>query len=188
MHRPHGRLVLRDDRFEAAPALVYVAIQTADEAYVGVAIDKDFHVHQAAHLRVEEDEDAFDDDNRARLDVNRFGLARMRGVVVGRLLDALAGAQGFEMIRHQIDVDGVGVIEVDFVPQLKRHIAEVAIVSVLLQINHIAGADRSDDLLRNRRLAGTRAATYANDHKKHSNMLTGRYAERRKGERAKGRK
>src|SRR5690349_449356 len=70
VHRPHGRLVLRDDGFDGAAALVDVAVEAADEAYVGVAVYENLHVHQAAHLRIEEDEDAFDDDDRARLDVN----------------------------------------------------------------------------------------------------------------------
>src|SRR5258708_32070214 len=56
------------------------------------------------------------------------------------------------------------MVVVDSVPKVERHVAEVSIVRVLLKINDVTGANRSDDLLRNGRLARSRTPADTDYH------------------------
>src|SRR5215467_2693301 len=58
MHWPDGHHVLFDHRLERPPSLMNVAIQPANEANIGVGIDKNLEVHQAAQSRITEDQDS----------------------------------------------------------------------------------------------------------------------------------
>src|SRR5262249_43020532 len=142
MHRAHGVGILLDHGLERPPALVNISIQPANEPNIGIGIDKDLQVHQSAQSRVAEDQDSLEDDYRPGLDMGDLGPARMRLVVVDRLLYWLAGFQRFNMIDQQIGVESIRMIEVDVVAQLDRHIAQVAIIGILLQVDHARGADR----------------------------------------------
>jgi hypothetical protein len=68
------------------------------------------------------------------------------------------------VVYKQLGVEGVGMVVVDSVPKVERHIAEVALVRVLLKIDDVTGANRRDDLLRNGRLARARAPADTDYH------------------------
>ena len=64
------------------------------------------------------------------------------------------------------------MVVVDSVPKVERHVAEVAIVRVLLKIDDVTGANRRDDLLCNGRLARARAPA---DTDYHSVVIIAKY-------------
>ena len=69
-----GRTVLMycaHDRFEAATALVDIAVQASNKTNVGVGIDIDAHIHQFAQFRLGKDQNAFDQDDRRGIDTVR---------------------------------------------------------------------------------------------------------------------
>ena len=91
-----------------------IAVEPSYEAYVRVGVHKYLEVHQAAHLRVDKNQDAFNDDYRPGLDVNRLRLSRVTGIIVDGLLDPFTGAQRFEVIHQQFGVECIGMVVVDF--------------------------------------------------------------------------
>jgi hypothetical protein len=170
VHRAHGRRVLRYDRFNRPASLVHITIQASYETDVRVGVYKYFQIHQRAHLRIDEYEYAFDDDYRSRLDGNSCGPSRVRGVIVNGLLDAFARAQRFDVIHHQVCVESIGVIEIDLVAQFYGHVAEVAVVRIVLKKNYVVAANRIYDLIGYCGLAGTSPAA---DTYYHSAYYTG---------------
>lgn len=110
VHGAHGGEVLFDDRFLGAPALVDVALQAADEAEIGVGVDKDAHVHLLAQIFITKDEDAFDEDHAGWLQCDLFAAARVGGKVVDWNLYSVAVAQLGQMLDQQRRVEAVGVI------------------------------------------------------------------------------
>ena len=65
----------------------------------------------------------------------------MRNEVIDGTLDALAGAQIFQIAQHQCAVEGVRMIEIDLMPLIERHGVQIAIIGILLQIGDIRVAD-----------------------------------------------
>src|SRR5262249_40770268 len=104
MHRSDRRHILRDDRFDAAPALVDVPVQPPYEPDVGIGVDKYLQVHELPQLRVYQYEQSLDDDHGPRIDVHHLGLSRMSEIIVDRLLDAFARAKGLQMVYEQTGV------------------------------------------------------------------------------------
>src|SRR5262249_11357324 len=84
-----------------------------------------------------------------------FRFARMGGVVVDRLVDGLRSAKRSQMIDQQVIINCIRMIEINLMLQLKRHVAEISIIGVLLEINDILRAHRRNNLLRNGSLTGT---------------------------------
>src|SRR5262245_17628653 len=164
MHGADGVEILFDDRFDRAPTFLNVALEPADETQVVSRIHEDFDVHQLPQRGVGEDQNAFEDQYRLRLDMDRLVPARMRGKVVNRRLDRLACAQRLHVINEQIVVQRVWMVEVYPVPQLDRHVSEVAIVTVLLQKDHTLVADVLQNAPRDGRLARSCAPTYSDYH------------------------
>ena len=81
MHRLYGFEVLLDDVLEVTAALVDVAQHTAQDALVGIGLDKDLDIKQIAQALILQDQDTLDDDDAARLDDRRLFGARMLGKI-----------------------------------------------------------------------------------------------------------
>lgn len=88
----------------------------------------------------------------------------MSRVVVDWLLDAFARAQRFQVIHKKLRVKRIWVIEVDSMSKVQRHVTEVAVIRILLEIHDVLGADRRDDLLRYGSLTRAGPATDADNH------------------------
>src|SRR5262249_32249800 len=112
----------------------------------------DLDVHLVEQARLGEDENAFDDDDRLRLDVQSLFATRVCLEVVERQLDGLATFWRAEVTDGEVVVDGARVIEVDDVPDVERELIEVAVVRVLLKKDDFVLAHRFENTVRHRRL------------------------------------
>ena len=72
VHGFDGRQILLDDGINRAAALFHVAPDAAAEAHVGVGVDKNADVHLIAERAAGEDQNALDDDDLPRLDVQHL--------------------------------------------------------------------------------------------------------------------
>ena len=68
MHRPYRLIVLLTRGLKSPAALFDIAAHPPQHPDVGVGVDEQLDVEQAAQLAVDEQQDAFDDDERRRLD------------------------------------------------------------------------------------------------------------------------
>src|SRR5262245_64939289 len=89
----------------------------------------------------------------------------MRLVVVDRLVYRLARAECLDVIDQKIDVESIRMIEVDVVAQLDRHIAQVAIIGILLQVDYTRWADRLNYPVSDCGFPGPRSSGYPDQHK-----------------------
>src|SRR5215813_3919467 len=91
MHRPDRSDVLIDDRIERPPAFGDVTAEAANKAQIVRRIDKDLDIHLLEQTRFRKNQDAFDDDNRFRLNPRRRRQTGMRLEIIDRQFDRLAG-------------------------------------------------------------------------------------------------
>ena len=182
VHGPHRAQVLADDRFQAALALLEVALQPADEAQVAVGVDEDLDVHQVAQGLLAEDQDALDDDDLGRLLEHALGQPGVGGEIVDRHLDGPAGDELAQVPDHQVGLQGVGVVEVDLGPLGERQVADVLVVSVVLDHDHLGMVDGLHDGVGDGRLARGRAAGDPDDQRlaRHGDMIAQAGAARQK--------
>src|SRR5262249_22034997 len=110
-------------------------------------------------------QNSFEYDDGTRFHMGDLGPARVGLIVVDRLLYRLPGPEGFDVIDQQVYIEGVRVIEVDSVPQLDRHIAEVAIIGILLQIDNVRSADRLYNPMSNGCLPRSRPTGNSDHHR-----------------------
>jgi VWFA-related protein len=141
--------VLFDDGFDAPAPRANVALESADEPEVRVAIHENFEIHQAPHTRVVEHKNAFHDYHGQRTDPDGLPFAGMRDEIVNRAVNAQALAQRFHLEKHEIKVKSVRVVKVDLLPLIERHRVKIPVIGILLQIGNRRFADRGDDFLRN---------------------------------------
>lgn len=79
--------------FRVAAALLYVADDAAEDPLVSVGFHIDFDVQEAADPLVGEKQDALNEDDRSRLDLDDLAGSVVLAVVVDRTLDGLSGFQ-----------------------------------------------------------------------------------------------
>lgn len=119
------------DGFGGTSTFHHVALDDTDEAFVRVGIDKDFQVHHVAQFLVAQGQDAFDDDDVTRLNVDGFRQARASQVRVGGLFDALALAQHGHVFGQKAPFESVRMVEIDVLSFFYRHVATVFVIRIL---------------------------------------------------------
>ena len=90
MHRLQDCFISLQNHLYGSATLNNVALNNAYQAVVGIGIDKDFQVHQVAHLLVVQSKDSLDDDNFFWLNVYRFRQTVAFDVRIGRLFNRLS--------------------------------------------------------------------------------------------------
>ena len=113
-----------------------VALYDANQAVVWVGIDKHLQIHKLTQGGVAKGENAFDDDDLARLDVNGLLATGAGEVGVGGLFDGFPFAQLLHMLAEQGPVEGVGVVKVDVLTFGHGDVATVLVVRILWQKYH----------------------------------------------------
>ena len=156
---------LQDYLRRRTPALDHVAFHHAYETVVCIGIHEDLQVHLLAHPGLPQRHNTLHDDHLFRLDMNRLLLARARDVRINRLLDRLTLFEHLDMLAEQRPVKGIGVVEIDILPFLYRHIATVLVVRILRNNYHFAFRKTLDQFLDYR--CFTRAGTARNADDKH---------------------
>jgi len=114
MHRLNGGQILLDDLIERSSAIVRVPLDSANEPDVGIRVDEYLDVAKFPHSRVDEQQDAVDDDYVRGLDARRLDFAQMSDEVVLRLVDRLPPGERLEMCEEQIIVERVRVVPIEF--------------------------------------------------------------------------
>ena len=148
VHRAHGLQILLHHRFPRAAALRDIALQTTDKAQVRIGIHENFDVEHLAQRTVYENQNSFREYNRARFDGPRLGFADVPRKIVHRQFDRLSSAQRFQMLDHQVGLEGVGMIVVDPHALFKRQIAAIAIVRIVLNVGDAIATNAFKDRLR----------------------------------------
>src|SRR5690606_16740450 len=97
---------------EGAAAVLEVAADAAEDADVGGGVDEELQIDLRAQALVDEDEDAFDDDDRPGLDRDRLLAAAVGLEVVDRHRDGLAGLEPLDVLDQELGLERVGVVEV----------------------------------------------------------------------------
>jgi hypothetical protein len=122
-------------------------MQSSDEANIGIRVYEDLQVHHRSQIGIDQHEDSFDYDDGLRFYMDSFGFSRMSCVLIDRLLDVFAGGKRFEVVDQQFGIERIGVVKVDLVPQVHRHVTEISVVRILLKPGYLVGANGLDDLL-----------------------------------------
>ena len=169
VHGLDGRQILRDDALERAAAVAHVAQRAAQNAHVGVGLDKNFDVKHFAQPRVLKNEDALDDDDLARPDELGLIRALVVGVGVDGAADGLARLELLKLLDHQIGLESVGVVVVLFAALFKGPVL-IFIIAVVVHDADIV-AEVLLQMLGERRFARTGAACNANEDGVHRQTL-----------------
>src|SRR5215467_111693 len=141
-----------------------VAVEPPDEANIGVGIDKNLEIHQAAQSRIAEDQYSLENDDRPWLDMSNLGFTGMGLVVIDGLLNCFAGLQRLDVVDQKVDIERVRMIEIDMMAQVDGHIAQIAIIGVLLQIDHARGTDRLYDSMGDGSFSGSGSSSDSDHH------------------------
>lgn len=131
VHGLEHLVVAVDNRLYGAATLYDIAFDYADEALVAIGIYKHLQVHLLAQFFVLQGHNALDDDDLVRLDVYGLLLAAAGQVTVDRLLHRLAGLELGDVLCEQLPIKGIGVVKVDVLTLLCRHVTAVLVVRVL---------------------------------------------------------
>ena len=132
VHGFHGLAVVGNGCVDVAAALGDIPQDDAHHAVVIVRIHENFDVHLVPQFLAGEDENAFYDDYIGRFHRYGFGLRAGTGEVgIDRLLDGFSLLEFADLLAKQFPVDGIRVIEVDFVALLHREVAGILIIGIL---------------------------------------------------------
>ena len=105
-------LISVDEVFDGTSTLHHIAAKHAYESLITVGIDKDLHVEDGTNRRIDQGHDAFEDDDRTRLDAHGLGETRTGCVIIYRLVDSSALTQEGEVLVEQLPVERTRLIKV----------------------------------------------------------------------------
>jgi pimeloyl-ACP methyl ester carboxylesterase len=130
------------------PSFGHVAPDPTFEPDVLRYVDEHGVVEEVVDAGKAEQQDSFDQDDLAGLDVDRrTGAGVGREVVLGNV-NVTPRAEVGEMLGEQFVVERVGVVVVDLHPFLHRDVGEVVVVGVERQSGHPIDAEAADHLHR----------------------------------------
>ncbi len=121
-----------EDLAEGVAAFVEVAAEAAEESDVARRIDEDGEVEQLAQAWALQYKEAFDDNDGRGAKGDGLGSAGEAGEFVAWGLDGAAGGEVAEVRFEQVELEGVGVVEVGLLRLGGGQVGEVAVVPVLL--------------------------------------------------------
>ena len=168
VHRLEDALVSLDDLFGSPSALHHIAFHDAYETVVGIGIHENLQVHLLAHLGLAERHDTLYHDYFAGLNMDSLLGTGAGDVRIDGLLDRLAFFEHSDMLGEQRPVEGIGMVEIDVLTLLDRHITAVFVVRILRDDNHFAFWETFDKLSDYRSF--TRAGTARNADNKHKDI------------------
>lgn len=136
VHRLDCVCVVADGSLNGTAALCDVSDYDAHKAVIVVGVYEYLDIHLVAELLAGKDEDSFHYYDFSRLYGHGFGLGPGAGDVgVYRLLDRLALLEFTYLLAQKFPVDGIGVVEVDFLPFFRGKMAGVLVIGVLGNYN-----------------------------------------------------
>ncbi len=163
VHGADGGHVLLDHLLHGAAALFDVALQAADEPQIGVGVHEDLDVHQFAQRGIFENQNAVNDDGRARLDAHHFRQAAVRGEVVRGAVNGFPGAQLADVLDQQRRINGIGMVVIELGALVERKLGMVLVIRVVRENDGVFLGERFDNFAGDRGLARSRPAADADD-------------------------
>jgi len=126
----HGGEILLDDLFERPAALARVPLDSPDQPDVRIRIHEYLDVAKVPHSRIDEQQDAVDDDYIRGLDPRRVRPAQVSEEIVLRLVDRPTTAKSSQMRAEQIIVERIRVIPIDLSAVVECQCGEILVVGV----------------------------------------------------------
>ena len=111
-------------------ALHHITTDVTDQAHIAVGIHIDLQIHHVAQLLMVQRHDALQDDNRLRLNMNRFWQTIRKHIGIGGLFHSLAIPEFLDLLSQQFPVKGVRMVEVNLLPLLWRQVGGVVVIRV----------------------------------------------------------
>lgn len=155
VHRGDCRVPLLVNTFGCAPSLYDVSLNAASKADLGGDIDEHGHRGVTAHGIEPEQMNALGDDVPMRLNSHSGARPRVSGEVIDRHIDRIAADQPPQFGREKIDLEGIGMVEVDVRPLVGTEMREVSVVGVDRQVSRLV-AETTQNLAGQRGLSGSR--------------------------------
>ena len=131
MHGAYCVQVLLDDRLCGPPALLDIALQTSNEADVGVGIHEYLYVEEPAQGRLGEYQDAFDQDDWLWLDAGGLLSSAVGFEIINRQVDGLPGFKLVDVGDEQFAIQRIGVVKIDRNSLSLRKCAEVFVIGIM---------------------------------------------------------
>ena len=147
VHGFHEGSVVADGFVEAASAFDDIAADDADEAFVGVGVDKHLDIHRIAQFRICEHEDALHDEHFGGMHGDGLLATAAGDIRISGHGNGFTSLEPLDVLDHQGKLNGRGMVEVDFLFLLLREVAIVAIVRVLRQHADVMFGELVDDFL-----------------------------------------
>lgn len=124
---------MHDGLVEAASAFNDVALDNANQALVGICINKYFQVECLAERQIREYQNTFNDQHVAGLDGDSFPASPASDIGIDRHLHRIAHFQLIDMFNQQRPFNGRGMVEIDFLLLFLRQVAIILIVGILTE-------------------------------------------------------
>lgn len=170
VHGTNGELILFSDRCDRAATFLNVAKGSAKKSEVRRCIDEDFQPQPVADLGNGEQQDAFHEQYRSRLDFDDGRDAMMCPEVVDGLLNGPAGEQRIEVLDEQLIIECFRMVPVACSAGESRQEAEIFVVGVVTEMADMGSEWSIQEPLHDCGLSGTAASgdSRNNDRSEHS--------------------
>lgn len=137
VHGLDGGEILLYDRVNAPASLFNVAAQSAQDPHVGVGIDKYFYIKEVSQLLLVEDQDSLDYYDLVRLCAVCHAVHTVvLRIIIGRAVDFSAVFEYSQMLRQQRGLKGFGVVVIQQLSLLKRHVVVSFIIVIVIDNAH----------------------------------------------------
>ena len=131
VHGLHRGQILGHHRLHGAPPLLHVPQGPAENAHIGVGLHEDLDIQQVPQLFILEDQDALHDDHLGGPDLHGLVGAVVQRVVIHGAVDGLARLQLFQVLDHQVRVEGVRVVVILLAALLEGAVLPLIVVVVV---------------------------------------------------------
>ena len=137
MHRLYRREVLLDDIVNVSSTLFYIAEDSPQNPLIRIRFDVDLDIEQAAQSRICQQKDPLNEDNLARLNMNRLIRTVVHRVIIDRTLNALTVAKLSDMLNQQIRLKCIRMVIIQLLALLKRNIIMLLVVVVMIDNGNV---------------------------------------------------
>ena len=163
MHGFEHLLIAIQHHVDRSSTLHHITTDISDQTHIAVGINKYLQVHHVAQLFIMQRHDTLNDNHRLGLHMDGFLLTVTLDIGIGRLLDSLTILQFLNMLRQQLPVESIGMVEVNSLTLLSGHVGRIVIIRIE---GHNSCTMRWQSLgysLYDGSLARTGTACYSND-------------------------
>lgn len=140
-------LIAVNNHLRRAAAFYAVTGDHAYETFVGIGVNKHFHVKHLSQLRIRQYKYALHQNDVSRFHRDSLGLTGAREIAVGGHLNCPALLQKLKVADKERPLYGVRFVKIDLAAQFGGHMAGVLIIGILTEHSHLTGRQRVDYLV-----------------------------------------